>query len=235
MLPPPSATAWAAACSWRALRVWPSNVTAYQGRLGPAPDGPAPASSETTSKSIWTPRSQPNSSSSLRRSCPLGSAISTLSCRRWRMAICSMSSTSAPPSASRAMREAVRPGWSWPLRCTRMVPPTACSVGPGVAAANASTAATRSAAAGSAVALEHGLVDLLAGRAHRVPLGVAVGDPLLAAQGDDRHAVDRAAQDVVLAHVVGEPVVLAVVPVGEAGLDNRLGDRGRAGDQPRAG
>src|SRR5690349_9212333 len=55
-----------------------------------------------------------------------------------------------------------------------------------------------------------GLVDLLAHRADRVALRVAVGHPDLAAQRDRRCPHDVALDDLVLAYVVREPLVVAV-------------------------
>src|SRR5699024_9171440 len=81
----------------------------------------------------------------------------------------------------------------------------------------AEAASARSALAGSAgavpavVRLAEALVDLLALRAHRVLLGITPGHPHLAAQGDHGRAAERGLGDLVLAHVMGEPVVVAVV------------------------
>ena len=52
------------------------------------------------------------------------------------------------------------------------------------------------------------LVDLLAGRAHRELLRVATGNPDLAAQRRDRLTGQRALEDLLLANVVREPLVV---------------------------
>ena len=61
-------------------------------------------------------------------------------------------------------------------------------------------------------------VQLFAGRADRVLVWVPVGNPHLAAQGLDRHALDIGLDDVCLAHVVGESFVIAVIGGGVCSL-----------------
>ncbi len=71
----------------------------------------------------------------------------------------------------------------------------------------------------------------LAGGADRVALGVAGRDPLLAAQRGDGLAGHRGADDVVLAAVVREAIVVAVVgPLDLAVFDGRLDRRGHGSD-----
>ena len=70
----------------------------------------------------------------------------------------------------------------------------------------------------SSLARLEALEDLLAGRAHREALGVAAGDPDLAAEGGERGAADGALDDLVLLHVVREALVVARV----GGLDRAL-------------
>ena len=57
----------------------------------------------------------------------------------------------------------------------------------------------------------HGLEDLFALGTHRKLAGVTVGDPHLAAQRDDWRPGDRRLDDLLLAHVVGEPLVVAAL------------------------
>src|SRR5581483_3906473 len=61
-----------------------------------------------------------------------------------------------------------------------------------------------------APALREGLVDALAVRADREPLGVAARHPDLAAQRDNRSPADRAVDDLVLQDIVGETLVVTV-------------------------
>src|SRR5690606_24905423 len=75
----------------------------------------------------------------------------------------------------------------------------------------------------------HALPDLLAFRAHRVLLGVTTGHPHLAAQRDDGRAVDHRVDELVLGHVVREPLVVAVVAVRRNGAG--LFDRACSGAQ----
>ena len=107
--------------------------------------------------------------------------------------------------------------------------PVASHVGPdGVAAARAHHAAAIARAAARSVravprragapdpipvarALLQLVVDLLAVGADRELLGIATRDPHLAAQGDHRLAGQRRLQDLLLLHVVGEPLVVAVL------------------------
>ena len=92
-----------------------------------------------------------------------------------------------------------------------------------------------------AIACGQRLVDLLALRADRVALRVAVRHPDLAAQRDHRRARHRALKDLVFLHVVGEPFVVAVA-MGQIRLLVSLsgktfmltrGDSTRLGTRPR--
>ena len=57
----------------------------------------------------------------------------------------------------------------------------------------------------------HALVNLLAVRAHRVAVGVSGGHPHLAAERDHGFAGDGALDDLVLAHEVGEALMITFV------------------------
>src|ERR1700679_2667908 len=73
-----------------------------------------------------------------------------------------------------------------------------------------------------AAAVGQRLVDLLALRADRAPLGIPARRPDRAAQRDHRVAGHRALDDLVLVDVVGEPLVVPVAPVGEIPPDVSL-------------
>src|SRR6478609_3878604 len=106
-----------------------------------------------------------------------------------------------------------------------VMPGQRLGMSPDAASARVSAGAARLLAAvlGSAKPL----VDLLARGAHREPVGVATGHPDLAAQRGDRLTREGALEDLLLAHVVREPVVVT----GFGDLGNGLGalEHGRAG------